>query len=174
MSNDPNALADARSAAPALAAIADGFVGARRQGRALPGFPGEVPDDLVTAYRVQDLAIASGPTPRRVERWAYRTGTARHIRRRAPARPDLRAPAAVGYRGQPTFEVFSGGFGAVEAEYVLRLEADVPADKTDWTPAEAAAVPSTLFIGMEVASSPLATNELARVWWSRTSATTMA
>ena len=61
LSNDPNGLADARSAAPALAAIADGFVGARRQGRALPGFPGEVPDDLVTAYRVQDLAIAQWP-----------------------------------------------------------------------------------------------------------------
>jgi 2-keto-4-pentenoate hydratase len=58
---------------------------------------------------------------------------------------------------QSVFEVFGGGFGAVEAEYVLRVDEDVPGDKTEWTPEEAAAVPSTLFVGMEVASSPLAT-----------------
>ena len=158
MSNDPNALADARSAAPALAPIADGFVGARRQGRALPGFPGEVPDDLVTAYRVQDLAIAQWPD--RVVGW--KVGFIAPERRDISGDERLLGPIfarqlQLATGGQPTFEVFSGGFGAVEAEYVLRLEADVPADKTDWTPAEAAAVPSTLFIGMEVASSPLAT-----------------
>ena len=158
MSNDPNALADARSAAPALAAIADGFVGARRQGRALPGFPGEVPDDLVTAYRVQDLAIAQWPD--RVVGW--KVGFIAPERRDISGDERLLGPIfarqlQMTTGSQPTFEVFEGGFGAVEAEYVLRLEADVPADKTDWTPAEAAAVPSTLFIGMEVASSPLAT-----------------
>ncbi|WP_448482577.1 2-keto-4-pentenoate hydratase [Pseudoxanthomonas mexicana] len=158
MSNDPNALADARSAAPALAAIADGFVGARRQGRALSGFPGDVPDDLVTAYRVQDLAIAQWPD--RVVGW--KVGFIAPERRDISGDERLLGPIfarqlQLATGGQPTFEVFSGGFGAVEAEYVLRLEVDVPADKTDWTPAEAAAVPSTLFIGMEVASSPLAT-----------------
>ena len=35
LSNDQNALADARADAPALADIADAFVGARREGRAL-------------------------------------------------------------------------------------------------------------------------------------------
>ncbi len=54
MSNDRKADADA----PTLAAIADGFVGARRQGRALPGFPGDIPDDLVTAYRVMCPAMS--------------------------------------------------------------------------------------------------------------------
>src|SRR5690606_20514695 len=55
--------------------------------------------------------------------------------------------------------VFSGagGFAAVEAEYVLQLEADAPSDKLDWTPEEAEALPARLFIGVEVASSPLAT-----------------
>lgn len=55
--------------------------------------------------------------------------------------------------------VFSGagGFAAVEAEYVLELQVDAPADKIDWTPDEAAALPARLFIGVEVASSPLAT-----------------
>ncbi len=158
MSNDPNALADARSAAPALAAIADGFVGARRQGRALSGFPGDVPDDLVTAYRVQDLAIAQWPD--RVVGW--KVGFIAPERRDRSGDERLLGPIfarqlQMTTGGQATFEVFSGGFGAVEAEYVLRLDTDVSTEKHDWTPEEAAAVPSTLFIGMEVASSPLAT-----------------
>ena len=44
-----------------LAAIAAGFVAARRQGSALDAFPGDIPGDLVTAYQVQDLAIANWP-----------------------------------------------------------------------------------------------------------------
>lgn len=158
MSNDQNALADARADAPALAAIADAFVGARRQGRALPGFPGDIPDDLVTAYRVQDLAIAQWPDG--VAGW--KVGFIAPERRDASGDERLLGPIfarqlQLTTGSQSRFEVFSGGFGAVEAEYVLRLDADAPAGKTDWTPEEAATVPSTLFIGMEVASSPLAT-----------------
>lgn len=154
MSNDRNAHADA----PVLAAIAESFVGARRQGRALPGFPGDIPDDLITAYRVQDLAIAQWPD----EVVGWKVGFIAAERRDGSGDERLLGPIfarqlQMTTGGQSTFQVFEGGFGAVEAEYVLRLEADAPADKTDWTPDEAASVPSTLFIGMEVASSPLAT-----------------
>ena len=158
LSNDHSTLAAARAAAPTLAAIADSFVGARRQGRALPAFPGEIPEDLVTAYRVQDLAIAQWPD--RVVGW--KVGFIAPERRDASGDERLLGPIfarqlQMTTGGQSTFQVFDGGFGAVEAEYVLRLDADAPDGKTDWTPGEAAAVPSTLFIGMEVASSPLAT-----------------
>ena len=40
-----------------LGDIAQAFVSARQQGRSLPDFPGTIPDDLVTAYQVQDHAI---------------------------------------------------------------------------------------------------------------------
>jgi 2-keto-4-pentenoate hydratase len=154
LSNDRNAHADA----PALAAIADSFVGARRQGRALSAFPGDIPDDLVTAYRVQDLAIAQWPD--QVVGW--KVGFIAPERRDDSGDERLLGPIfarqlQMTTGGQSAFQVFQGGFGAVEAEYVLRLDADAPTGKTDWTPEEAAAVPSTLFIGMEVASSPLAT-----------------
>ncbi len=154
MSNDRKADADA----PTLAAIADGFVGARRQGRALPGFPGDIPDDLVTAYRVQDMAIARWPD--RVVGW--KVGFIAPERRDVSGDERLLGPIfarqlQMTTGSQSVFEVFGGGFGAVEAEYVLRVDEDVPGDKTEWTPEEAAAVPSTLFVGMEVASSPLAT-----------------
>ena len=158
MSTDHSAPSDARMEAPELAAIADSFVSARRQGRALPGFPGTIPDDLVTAYQVQDHAIAQWPD--RVVGW--KVGFIAPERRDASGDERLLGPifarqVKLTTGSQESFQVFAGGFGAVEAEYVLRLDADAPADKTHWTPEEAAAVPSTLFIGMEVASSPLAT-----------------
>lgn len=145
----------------ALAAIADRFVQARQHGLSLPDFPGKIPDDLVTAYRVQDAAIAQWPD--RVVGW--KVGYIAPERRDVSGDERLLGPIfqralQMATGSQLEFQVFSGGFGAVEAEYVLRLDADAPADKTDWTPEEAAAVPSTLYTGMEVASSPLATINL--------------
>lgn len=148
-----------------LATIADRFVQARQQGLSLPDFPGQIPDDLVTAYRVQDAAIAQWPD--RVVGW--KVGYIAPERRDVSGDERLLGPIferalqmATGSQLEELleFQVFSGGFGAVEAEYVLRLDADAPTDKIDWTPEEAAAVPSTLYTGMEVASSPLATINL--------------
>lgn len=143
---------------PALSGIAQRFVQARREGRSLPGFPGDIPEDLETAYQVQDLAIAQWPD--RVVGW--KVGYIAAERRDHSGDERLLGPIfaralwdATG--GIVEFPVFVGGFAAVEAEYVLRLDADAPAGKPHWTPEEAAALPATLFIGVEIASSPLAT-----------------
>ena len=149
---------DDTAPSPQLSGIADRFVAARRAGAALEGFPGTVPDDLVTAYRVQDLAIAQWPD--RVIGW--KVGYIAPERRDASGDERLLGPIFARHfwnatGGSMPIPVFVGGFGAVEAEYVLRLEADAPDDKLDWTPDEAAALPSTLFIREEVASNPLAT-----------------
>lgn len=143
---------------PEMVAIAERFVHARRHGQALAGFPGPVPEDLVAAYRVQDLAIARWPD--RVVGW--KVGYIAPERRDASGDERLLGPVfarqcwhATGAT-QPV-PVFVGGFAAIEAEYVLRVDADAPADKLDWTPEEAEALPARLFIGVEVASSPLAT-----------------
>ncbi|MBO9718056.1 MAG: 2-keto-4-pentenoate hydratase [Pseudoxanthomonas sp.] len=149
-------------AATELSAIADRFVAARRRGEALAAFPGAIPGDLVTAYKVQDLAIAQWPDT--VVGW--KVGYIPAERRDGSGDERLLGPIfarrfwnATG--GSTPIPVFSGGFGAVEAEYVLRLDADAPEGKLDWSPEEAAALPATLYIGVEVASSPLATiNEL--------------
>lgn len=137
--------------------IVDAFLRARRAGEALAGFPGTIPDTLVDAYAVQDLAIAE---------WGdalvgWKVGYIAAERRDASGDDRLLGPV-FGRNLQQAGDdlriaVFAGGFGAIEAEYVLRLDADAPADKTDWTPEEAAALPATLFVGLEVASSPLAT-----------------
>jgi 2-keto-4-pentenoate hydratase len=149
---------DDKPVAAELSAIADRFVAARRRGEALASFPGAIPDDLVTAYEVQDLAIARWPDT--VVGW--KVGYIPEERRDGSGDERLLGPVfarqfwnATG--GSTPIPVFTGGFGAVEAEYVLRLDADAPEGKLDWTPDEAAALPATLFVGVEVASSPLAT-----------------
>ena len=137
--------------------IVDAFLDARRNGRSLPDFPGVIPDDLEAAYAVQDQAIARWADP--VVGW--KVGYIAPEKRDASGDERLLGPVFRARLQQAetatAFDVFDGGFGAIEAEYVLRLDADAPADKTDWTPEDAAALPSTLFIGLEVASSPLAT-----------------
>ena len=152
------------SGAPPLdpQAIADAFVQARLEGRALPDFPGgTLPVDLETAYRIQDLAIAAWPDT--VVGW--KVGFIAPERRDVSGDERLLGPIfarqcwQAGDGGLLPVPVFSpaGGFAAVEAEYVLELLADAPAGKTDWTPEEAAAHPARLYVGVEVASSPLAT-----------------
>ena len=139
-------------------AIAEAFHQARRSGNALAGFPGTIPEDLMDAYRVQDLAIARWPD----EVVGWKVGYIAPEFRDASGDERLLGPVFAGrlqqMAGAPLpVAIFEGGFAAIEAEYVLRLDADAPAGKTEWSPEEAAALPASLFVGMEIASSPLAT-----------------
>ena len=157
MSSNNHTAPGAAGTAAEAAAIAAAFVEARLRGVSLPEFPGAIPADLVAAYAVQDLAIARWPD--RVVGW--KVGYIGADRRDGSGDERLLGPIFARQvqpgAGDVELPVFVGGFGAIEAEYVLRLEADAPADRMDWTPADTAAVPATLHIGLEVASSPLAT-----------------
>ena len=139
--------------------IAATFVAARLAAQALDKFPGAVPPSLDAAYRIQDLAIEQWPEP--VGGW--KVG-------RIP--PALEASLGIDRLAGPIFAdtiefenagkplqmpIFDGGFAAVEAEFVAVVDRDAPAGKTDWTMDEAAAMISDLRIGLEIASSPLAT-----------------
>jgi 2-keto-4-pentenoate hydratase len=148
---------DRAGVAGADVAIAEAFVAARRAARALHAFPGEIPADLAAAYAVQDLAIARWPD--RVAGW--KVGYIAAERRDAAGDDRLLGPIFAGQlregAGEATFPVFEGGFGAVEAEYVLRLQADADPARLEWTPGDTIAVPASLHVGVEIASSPLAT-----------------
>src|ERR1700761_3377904 len=50
-----------KPASRAALAIAESFVTARRQGRALPAFPGVIPQTLDVAYACQEAAIEQWP-----------------------------------------------------------------------------------------------------------------
>jgi len=139
--------------------IARAFVAARREARALPGFPGKPPSDLATGYQVQDAAI--GMWPDAVAGWKIG-------RVPAPLAAKLGADRLAGpifsklvWRDAPgaetPFPVYEDGFAAVEAEYVFVIGADAPADKISWTRAEAETLIGAMHVGVELAGSPLST-----------------
>lgn len=140
-------------------AIARRFVEARLQARALADFPGEIPRDLVSAYRVQDAAIARWPD--RIAGW--KVGYIAPHRR--DDSNDERLVGPVFSRSirrcdngeEVRFPVFENGFAAVEAEFAFRLGANAPADQLDWSQEQAAAMAADLHIAIETAGSPLAT-----------------
>ena len=143
--------------------IAEQFVRARLAGQSLPQYPGIVPTTLADAYRCQELAIERFPD--RIVGWKVaRIGAAF-----AQRFPEERLVGPVFSRnlhsarvGQVVdFPVIEGGFGAVEAEIVLRVNEDAPADKKAWSIDEAAELVRSFHLGVETAVSPLATlNEL--------------
>lgn len=138
--------------------IAAKFLAARRSGTALADYPGAMPATLAEAYAIQDAAIALRGEP--VAGWkigrihsplAEALGTTRLIGPVAESqcRRLDDTGTGTGYR-------IAGGFGAIEAELMLRIGRDVAPEAQDWSPAEALALIDAAHIGFEIASSPFA------------------
>lgn len=142
--------------------IAEAFVNARLESRALPEYPGPVPETLEDGYAVQDQAIALWPD----ELVGWKVGLIPPQYRERLGADRLAgcifARNVVDAGSEPTpFPAIPGGFTAVEAEYVVRVGKDAPVDKTEWTAEEAADYVGEMRVGVEIAGSPLATiNEL--------------
>ena len=135
------------------AAIAEAFVTARRAGRALPDFPGTIPTDLATAYRVQNeaLALAGG----KVDGW--KVG---RINPPLGAVDRLSGPifadqVVIAGDGAPAaMPVFANGFAAAEAEFLLRIGTAPDPDRASYSLADAMALIDAVHVGIEIASSP--------------------
>ena len=139
--------------------IAARFVRARLHATALPAFPGPVPIDLAAAYACQDAGIQHWPD--RVAGWKV-ARIPGEWQTAFPAErligPAFQGNIRVARQGQVVdCPVFAGGFAAVESELVLRLGHDAPPDRVDWAHGEALDLVADLHIGVEIASSPLAT-----------------
>jgi 2-keto-4-pentenoate hydratase len=146
-----------------LEMIAEQFVRARLAGQSLPQYPGTVPATLAEAYSVQELAIKRFPDP--IVGWKVARIGAQWSKQYPEERlvgPVFQRNLYVARAGDVVdFPVFQGGFAAVEAEIVLRVNEDAPANKTNWTIDEAAELVRSFHLGVETAGSPLATlNEL--------------
>ncbi len=110
-------------------AISRAFVAARRAARALAQYPGLVPETPDEAYAVQDRSIAAWHE----EVAGWKIGLI------APAlREKFGAARIAGPIFAPRIQIYRpgsvakaafipGGFGALEAEFVLRLSADIAA-----------------------------------------------
>jgi 2-keto-4-pentenoate hydratase len=143
--------------------IAERFVAARLAATPLAAYPGTIPPDMDAAYLCQDEAIALWPD----EVVGWKVGWIGEDQQRVYGEERVVGPIfrdsvrIIRLDEEIEFPVYSGGFAAVEAEYVFRISADAPAGKLSWTDAEAADMVGALYIGVEPASSPLATiNEL--------------
>lgn len=138
---------------------AEAFTTARAAGRAIEAYPGTPPATLAEAYAIQAAAIARWPDA--VKGWKV----ARVNPAFAAQFPEERliGPAFaanvhhVAQGAAAQCPVFEGGFAAVEAEVVIVIAADSPAGKADWTVDTVAPLVKSMHIGVEVASSPLAT-----------------
>jgi 2-keto-4-pentenoate hydratase len=137
--------------------IANQFVSARRSGRALSDYPGSIPDSLAAAYAVQDAAIKFVSLP--VVGWKV-----------GRIFPPLSEQYGADRLAGPIFSttkqcddkaaagsIFTNGFGAAEAEFLIKIGTDLPTGKQDYTLDEAASHISAVHVGIEIASSPLPT-----------------
>ena len=138
--------------------IAKRFVAARQSGEPLAAFPGVLPPDLSTAYACQEAAIELFPDA--IAGWKVGLigkDAAAVFKQDRLAGPIFRGGVREARGGQQVrFPVFRGGFAAVEAEFLLRLERDAPAEQRDWTESQARELVAAVHVGVETAGSPLA------------------
>jgi len=137
--------------------VAAEFVKARRSAGSFTQYPGAAPPDLDSAYRCQDDAIALWvdsivgwkvgwiPEPFSSKYGAQRLVGPIFSRTLQRSNGSLSSDAPV----------FADGFAAIEAEFVFQLAKDAPANVTEWTAETARRFVRTMYIGIEIASSPL-------------------
>lgn len=138
------------------AAIAGRFLSARRAAGGLEDYPGTLPDTLNQAYGIQDEAIAAWD--KTILGWKVgRINGAQADQFGADrlAGPIFSAQIVAGDGDLPDMPVFSEGFAAAEAEFLLRIGTAPPAGKSEFTLDEAADLIDAVHVGIEIASSPL-------------------
>lgn len=135
------------------------FVRARLAGQSIAEYPGAVPPDLAAAYGIQALAIDQWPDALRGWKVA-RIGAAwqeKYPEERLIGPVWARNVHVVAPGQEAVCPIIEGGFAAIEAEIGIYVGIDATVGKTDWTADAAAALVGRMCIGVEVASSPLAT-----------------
>jgi len=139
------------------ALIAERFLKARQAATGLEDYPGTMPATLAEAYAIQDAAIRSWNRPvigwkvgRIPDPLADRFGADRL------AGPIFHCEAADSDGNGPDMPVFGRGFAAGEAEFLLRIGREPPAGKQDYSVVDAADLIEAVHVGIEIASSPLA------------------
>lgn len=142
-----------------MTSIAEQFVSARLQATALRAYPGTVPADTASAYVCQDNAIKLWPdhiagwkVARIPPDWAQTFPEPRLIGPVFSRNVHIVAPGELA-----RCPVFENGFAAVETEVVIRVGRDAPPDKLQWSIQESLDYIGSVHMGIEVASSPLAT-----------------
>ena len=138
--------------------IANRFVSARREARALSDFPGQIPSTMTFAYDVQESALEQWPAKPagwKVGRIADDIASALGDNRLSG--PIFESMITSAGATPITVPVIVGGFAAVEAEFVFRIGHDADPHKTAYDADSALALAEGLYFGLELAGSPLST-----------------
>lgn len=138
--------------------IASRFVKARLGFQAMSAYPGAVPESMSQAYAIQDEAIALWPGE--VRGWKLGRIPDPLVERFGADR--LAGPVfsaniwpMIDDDNGVCVPVIAGGFAAVEAEYLIRINRDVSPDERSWTREEAVELIDEVLTGIELAGSPL-------------------
>ena len=140
----------------AASGIANAFVAARRDGRAITTYPGELPETLADAYTVQALAI---------DQWSDVIGGWKVARINEPWRNRLQTDRYIGPIFARTIvdagfvskvSVYEGGSAAFEAEIALVVGSDTDPERLSWSFEDARSLITDVRLVIEAASSPLA------------------
>ena len=153
-----NPFAAIEEASRELDAISRRLVAARANAEALSAFPGTVPTTLEDAYAVQSASIARWPDI--IAGW--KVGMVPE-----PYRTELAAERLAGpifktsiFDIEPgsskSMPIYTGGFAAVEAEFVLRIGRTIEPVEKDYSSDELNELVAALHVGAEIASSPMA------------------
>jgi 2-keto-4-pentenoate hydratase len=147
----------------AFDAIATAFRNARLTKQALSGFPGSIPSVIAQSYEIQRAAIAAWPdvicgwkVGRILGDLVNTHGTDRLIGPIFTKNLQIVTGDVV-----VNFSAIDGGFCAIEPELVFKLAADAPTSIAHIDAEQALTLVEDVFVGIEIAGSPLATiNEL--------------
>lgn len=140
--------------------IARAFVDARHAGSALVEYPGELPQSLDEAYRIQESAI--GMFGGRIAGWKVgripdplvETFGTNRLAGPIFANGVVHAGVDELWGETPEMPVFGDGFAAAEAEYLLRIGSLPASFDGEWTNARVAEYVDEVRVGIEIASSP--------------------
>lgn len=157
LSNESVAV-DANEEGTTLNAISERLVSARLEARPLGGYPGELPETLDSAYSIQSLSI--GVWPDEISGWKV-GGVPQAFQAKFGAErlsgPIFKAAThSVEEGGTVSMSVYRGGFAAIEAEFIAEFAVSIGPGEIDQSEIDITNLVSTVYIGAETASSPMA------------------
>jgi 2-keto-4-pentenoate hydratase len=138
--------------------IAQAFVAARKAGEGFPDYPGPMPTTLAEAYAIQARAIALHGGA--VAGWKVGRVPDPLVARFGDNR--LAGPIFADHLvwaeddAPPEMPIFRNGFGAAEAEYLIRLGPLPERFDRPWGNADVLPYLTEMRVGIEIASSPFA------------------
>ena len=138
--------------------IANRFVSARLDARALSGFPGQIPSTMTYAYDVQEKALEQWPAkPAGWKVGRIADDIAATLGDNRLSGPIFESMIKSADAAPLTVPVFVGGFAAVEAEFIYRIGRDADPKTSAYDTDAALDLAEGLYFGIEMAGSPLST-----------------